>query len=136
MSDPLGSLHLQALFEAAFRDYENQTGKTLENHPLAEKLQSCDSVASVVAVLREQTVSFSEIRGKDRVLKPVKNILSLLHKLSSSSVVKFGQHFGLVRSLVPFGSQCPYGHSPASFTCDGDTHRPRYPSRCMCLFYP
>ena len=96
MSNPLGSLHLQALFEAAFRDYEKQTGKTLANHPLAEKLQSCDSVESFTAVLREQSKTSSEILEKDRVLKPVKNILSLLHELSSSSVLKFGQHLGLV----------------------------------------
>ena len=97
MSDPSGSSHFQALFEAALRDYEIQTGKTLANHPLAEKLQSCDSVESVTAVLREQTETSNQIRGKDRALKPVKNILSLLHELSSSSVVKFGQHLDLVR---------------------------------------
>ncbi len=83
MSDQSGPSHFQALFEAAFRDYENQTGKTLDNHPLAEKLQSCDSVESVTSVLREQTSS--EIRGNEKVLKPLKNVLSVLHKLSSDS---------------------------------------------------
>jgi len=85
MSDQSGPSHFQELFEAAFRDYEKQTGKTLANHPLAEKLQSCDSVESVTAVLREQTETSSEIRGKDKVLKPLKNVLSVLHKLSSAS---------------------------------------------------
>jgi hypothetical protein len=93
MSDQSGPSHFQELFEAAFRDYEKQTGKTLANHPLAEKLQSCDSVESVTAVLREQTETSSEIR----VLKPLKNVVSLLHKLSSASAVNFGQHLGLVR---------------------------------------
>jgi hypothetical protein len=97
MSDQSGPSHFQELFEAAFRDYEKQTGKTLANHPLAEKLQSCHSVESVTAVLREQTESSSEIRGKDKVLKPLKNVLSVLHKLSSTSAVNFGQHLGLVR---------------------------------------
>jgi hypothetical protein len=54
----------------------------LANHPLADELQSCDSVESVTVVLREQT---SEIRGKDKVLKPIKNVLSVLHRLSSDS---------------------------------------------------
>jgi hypothetical protein len=54
----------------------------LANHPLADELQSCDSVESVTVVLREQT---SEIRGKDKVLEPIKNVLSVLHKLSSDS---------------------------------------------------
>ena len=97
MSDQSGPSHVQALFETAFQDYEKQTGKTLANHPLAEKLQSCDSVESVTAVLREQTETSSEIRGKDKVFKPLKNVLSVLHKLSSASAVNFGQHLGLVR---------------------------------------
>jgi hypothetical protein len=97
MSDQSGPSHFQELFEAAFRDYENQTGKTLANHPLAEKLQSCDSVESVTAVLRKQTETSSEIQGKNKVLKPLKNVLSVLHKLSSASTVNFGQHLGLVR---------------------------------------
>jgi hypothetical protein len=94
MSDPS---HFRVLFEAAFRDYETQTGKALANHPLAEKLQSCDSVESVTAVLREQTETSSEIQGKDKVLKPLKNVVSVLHKLSSTSAVNFGHHLGLVR---------------------------------------
>ena len=97
MTDQSGESHFQALFEAAFRDYEHQTGKTLANHPLAEKLQSCDSVESITAVLCEQTEGSSEIRGNDKVLKPLKNVLSVLHKLSSTSAVNFGQHLGLVR---------------------------------------
>jgi hypothetical protein len=87
----------QALFESAFRDYEKHTGRTLANHPLAEKLQSCDSVESVTAVLREQTETSGQIRGKDKVLKPLKNVVSVLHKLSSASAVNFGQDLGLVR---------------------------------------
>jgi hypothetical protein len=94
MSDPS---HFRMLFEAAFRDYETQTGKALASHPLAEKLQSCDSVESVTAVLREQTETSSEIQGKDKVLKPLKNVVSVLHKLSSTSAVNFGHHLGLVR---------------------------------------
>jgi hypothetical protein len=97
MSGQSGPSHLQTLFEAAFRDYERQTGKTLANHPLAEKLQSCHTVESVTDLLREQTETSGEIRGKDNVLKPLKNVLSVLHKLSSASAVNFGHHLGLVR---------------------------------------
>jgi hypothetical protein len=97
MSEQSGPSHFQVLFEAAFRDYEKQTGKTLANHPLAEKLQGCHSVESVTAVLLEQTESSSEIRGKDKVLKPLKNVLSVLHKLSSASSVNLVHHLGLVR---------------------------------------
>ncbi len=99
MSDQSRPSHFQALFEAAFRDYENQTGKTLANHPLAEELQSCDSVESVTAVLRKQIESSSEIRGKDKVLKPLKNVLSVLNKLASDS------DLGVVRPYAPIGFQ-------------------------------
>ena len=85
MTDQPGPSHFQEIFEAAFRDFEKQTGKTLTNHPLAEKLQSCDSVESVTAVLREQTEISSEIRGKDKVWKPLKNVLSVLNRLFSAS---------------------------------------------------
>ena len=135
MSDQSGPSHFEVLFEAAFRDYENQTGKILANHPLAEKLQSCDSVESVTAVLREQTESSSEIQGDDRVLKPVKNVLSVLHRLSSTSAVNFGQHLGLVRPQVPIEYQCLDYHSLAYSTCDGNTHRARYPTLCLCLSF-
>jgi hypothetical protein len=97
MSDQSGPSHFQALFEAAFQDYERQTGKTLASHPLAEKLQSCYTAESVTTVLHEQTETSSQIRGKDKVFKPLMNVLSVLHKLSSASAVNFGQHLGLVR---------------------------------------
>jgi hypothetical protein len=97
MNDQSGPSHFQGLFEAAFRDYEKQTGKALADHPLAEGLQSCDSVETVTAVLREQIETSNEIRGKDKVLKPLKNVLLVLHKLSSTSAVNFGHHLGLVR---------------------------------------
>ncbi len=95
MSDQPGPFRFHALFEAAFRDYEKQTGKKLVNHPLAERIQNCDSVESVIAVLREQTESFNGVRGKDKLLNPLKNVLTVLHKLSST--VNFGQDLGLVR---------------------------------------
>ena len=107
MSYQSGPSHFQTLFEAAFRDYERLTGKTLANHPLAEKLQSCDSVESITAVLREQTETSGEIPGKDKVLKPLKNVVSVLHKLSSADAVNFGQDLGLVRLYAPNESQCP-----------------------------
>ena len=89
-----GPSRLQLLFEAAMQDYENQTGIVLANHPLAEQLQNCDSVESVTAVLHEQTQAFSEFRGRDKILKPLKNAVSILHKLSATA--DLGQAIGLV----------------------------------------
>ena len=95
MTDRSGSSHLQVLFEAALKEYEKKTGIALDKHPLAEELQNCHSVDSIIAVLRGQTRAFSEFREKDKVFKPLKKTVSLLHKLSAAA--SFGQDIGLVR---------------------------------------
>lgn len=95
MSDQSVSSRLQALFEAALHDYEKQTGIALAEHPLASLLQDCDSVESFTVVLHEQTQALDELRGSDKIMKPLKNSLSVLYKLSFS--INFGQDFGLVR---------------------------------------
>ena len=98
MSDQTGSSHLHVLFDAALLEYEKQTGIALATHPLAGQLQNCDSVDSVTAVLCEQTQAFSEFRGNDKVLKPLKKVVSILYKLSAA--VNFGHDIGLVRPLL------------------------------------
>jgi hypothetical protein len=95
MSDQLGSSNLQSLFDSALQDYETKTGIALDKHPFAEELQNCDSVESVTAVFDSQIEAFKEFRGKDKILKPLKNTLSALHKLSAGA--RFGQDVGLVR---------------------------------------
>jgi hypothetical protein len=94
MSDLSGSSHLRVLFEAALEDYKQQTGIELAEHPLAERLQSYNSVESVTAILREQAQDFKEFRDKDKVLKPLKKVLTVLHRLPSAA--NFAQHVGLV----------------------------------------
>jgi fungal STAND N-terminal Goodbye domain len=95
MTGQSASSNLQALFEAALRDYEKQTGIPLAKHPLVDKLQNCDTVESITTVLHEQTQAFSDFREKDKVLKPLKSAVLVLCKLSSAA--SFGQAIGLVR---------------------------------------
>ena len=85
MSEQSGPSRSQVLFEAAMQDYEKKTGIVLAKHPLAERLQNCDTVESVSAVFQEQTQAFSDFRGGDKVLKPLKTIVSVLHKLSAAA---------------------------------------------------
>jgi fungal STAND N-terminal Goodbye domain len=94
MSDQLGSSHLRVLFEAALEDYKQQTGIQLAEHPLAERLQYYNSVESVAAVLSEQAQDFKKFRGKDKVLKPLKKVLTILHRLPSAA--NLAQHISLV----------------------------------------
>jgi fungal STAND N-terminal Goodbye domain len=94
MSHQSGLSRLRVLFETALEDYEQQTGIELAKHPLAERLQYYNSVESVTAILREQAQDFKEFQDKDKVLTPLKKVLTLLHRLSSLAV--FGQGVGLV----------------------------------------
>jgi hypothetical protein len=90
------SSRFRVLFESALQDYQIQTGTTLPNHPLAEKLQYCNSVESVTAVLQEQARAFIEFRGGDgRIMKSLKNVVSVLDSLSTST--HLGEAIGLVR---------------------------------------
>ena len=82
MSDQSGSSHLRVLLDAALEDYKQQTGIELAKHPLAERLQDCNSIESVTVVLREHAQNFKEFREKDRLLKPLKKVLTVLHMLS------------------------------------------------------
>jgi hypothetical protein len=84
MSDQSGSSRLRVLFETALHDYEQQTGIELAKHPLAERLQdgNLNTVESVTAILCEQAQDFKEFREKDKVLKPLKKVLTVLHIFS------------------------------------------------------
>ena len=85
MSDQSGSSRLRVLFETALHNYEQQTGIELAKHPLAERLQdgNLNTVESVTAILCEQAQDFKEFREKDKVLKPLKKVLTVLHIFSS-----------------------------------------------------
>ena len=96
MADQPQSSRFRVLLESALQDYQRQTGTTLASHPLAEKLQNCDSVESVTAVLQEQTRAFTEFRGGDnRIMKSLKSVVSALYTLSASTAL--GEAIGLVR---------------------------------------
>ena len=89
------SSRFRVLFEFALLDYQIQTGTTLPNHPLSEKLQYCNSVESVTAVLQEQARALIEFRGGDgRIMKSLKNVISVLDSLSTST--DLGEAIGLV----------------------------------------
>ena len=94
MTNQSGSSRLQVLFEAALYDYEKQTGIALAEHPLASQLQDCASVESFTVVLHGQTQAFNEFRGREKILKSLKNALSVLYELSATA--NLGQDFGLV----------------------------------------
>lgn len=79
---------------SALGDYEKQTNISLAEHPLAKQLESCQSVDSISSLLQDHARAFSELRGSDRILKSIKNIVSFLYKLSDTAAL--GDNIGLV----------------------------------------
>ena len=73
------SSRFQALFQAALKSYEKQTKADLHAHPLVSQLQSCDSTASIVAILQDQLRDLDKSRsGGERLIKwlnPTVNVL-------------------------------------------------------------
>ena len=85
---------LHVLFQTALDDYEKQTGIELAKHPLAERLQYYNSIDSVTDILRDEAQHFKEFQEKDKVLKPLKKVLTILYRLPSAA--NFAQDAGLV----------------------------------------
>ena len=79
------STSFEKIFAAALETYEKQTKKDILSHPLATQLQSCDSPAAIIAVLRIQVEDFDQAQSADekwtKWLDPTVNVL---HAFSST----------------------------------------------------
>jgi hypothetical protein len=68
-------------FETAVKEYETQAGIKLVEHPLAKKLEKCDSVLSVTRVLEDHLQAFRRSNGK--MINSLKRIVHILRALST-----------------------------------------------------
>ena len=90
MNQPSSSFSFQALFNTALQEYESQTGTRLIDHPLDKKLESCNSVDSINAILQERAHIFREFRGDGgKLMESVKYSVDVLYTLSVSTL--FGE---------------------------------------------
>ena len=105
MSQPSSS-SFNGLFNAALKDYANQTKTKLDQHPLAKKLEACDSVDSITAILQEQAQIFKGFRGDDgKIMKSLRSSVDVLYTLSNSTIL--GQVIGLVvRTTLSIMGSC------------------------------
>jgi hypothetical protein len=89
MSQPSSlSSSVRILFDAALQDYEDKTGKTLIDHPIAKKLETCKSVDSIASILREEAQSFREFRENEgRLMKVLRSSVDVLCAPSISSAL-------------------------------------------------
>ncbi|KAH9173902.1 hypothetical protein EDB89DRAFT_2241909 [Lactarius sanguifluus] len=87
--------NFQAIFHASLKAYEKQTKKDLLSHPLAARLQSCNSSAAILAVLQDQVQEFEQSRSVDeRLTKWLDPTVNVLYALSAT----LGEGIGLVFS--------------------------------------
>jgi hypothetical protein len=91
-------------FQTAVKEYEIQTGIKLVEHPLAKKLENCDSVLSVTRVLQDRLQAFRRSNGK--VINSLKRIVHILRAQSTCAFLN--ESIGLaVRGNVLMGPVYP-----------------------------
>jgi fungal STAND N-terminal Goodbye domain len=86
-----------AIFNVALNEYEKLTGKRLDTHPFAAKLESCQNPEAVSDVLRTQAQAFNKFREGDEKLMAWLN--PTIHILSTFSDT-LGGGISLVSNLV------------------------------------
>ncbi|KAH9027734.1 hypothetical protein EDB85DRAFT_2276618 [Lactarius pseudohatsudake] len=85
----------KAIFENALKEYENKTGTNLTTHPLADKLQTCDSPDAVLNVLQEHVRAYEESRnGDQRLTKLLDPTIHILYLFSAALGEGVGLAFG------------------------------------------
>ena len=73
------SSNFQCIFNTSLQAYDNKTKNKLLDHPLAARLQSCDSPNAILSVLQDLVQQFDQRRTSDERLKswlsPTVNVL-------------------------------------------------------------
>ena len=103
---PCLSSTFRIFFDAALQDYKDKTGITLTDHPIAEQLESCNSVSSITAILQEQAQRFRELRGNDgRLIKALNSSVDVLCAPSINSALN--EAIGVIVRQVSLGTDYP-----------------------------
>ena len=82
MADQSRTSRFQTQFESALQSYQRETGVTLAEHSLAINLQSCHSVESIITLLQNEALAFSDLPRGDIVMKSIQNSVSILSVIS------------------------------------------------------
>jgi hypothetical protein len=86
-----------AIFNAASNEYERLTGKSLDTHPFAAQLDTCQNPEAVSNVLRTQAQAFSKFREGDvRLMAWLDPTIHVLFTFSAT----LGEGIGLVSNFV------------------------------------
>ena len=86
----MASSNLQAIFNASMKEYEKKTKNDLLAHPLMAQLQTCNSPADILVILRTQAQQFEQSTSSDdkltRWLNPTVNVLYAFSSALGSGV--------------------------------------------------
>ncbi|KAH9166811.1 hypothetical protein EDB89DRAFT_2101116, partial [Lactarius sanguifluus] len=89
------SSNFQTIFYASMKEYKKKTKKDLLEHPLMGQLQTCNSPADILAVLRTQVQQFEQsTSGDDKLTKWLNPTVNVLYAFSAA----LGEGVGLVFS--------------------------------------
>jgi hypothetical protein len=94
MSQPSSSISFKGLFDAALLEYENKTNIKLADDPLAKKLEACNSIDSITAILQQQAQVFGGFKDDGKIMKSLRSSVDVLYTLSNSTII--GQVVGLI----------------------------------------
>ncbi|KAF8494392.1 hypothetical protein F5888DRAFT_655820 [Russula emetica] len=68
--------NFQLIFDNALKAYKRRTKNDLLKHPLADRLEACDSASSILTVLQEQVQELNQSqRSNEKWLDPTVNVL-------------------------------------------------------------
>jgi len=85
------SSNFKPIFDAALIKYTQQTKIDLRNHPLASKIDECNSAESILAIFRGQAKEFDEFRNGDpKLFKWLQPVVTGLYSLSTNPALLTG----------------------------------------------
>ncbi|KAI9436578.1 hypothetical protein H4582DRAFT_399587 [Lactarius indigo] len=92
-STPTSSSNFRSIFSAALKSYEKKTKNDLLAHPLAARLQACNSPGDILVVLQDEVKEFDQSRSADeRLLRWLNPTINVLYTFSAT----LGEGVGLV----------------------------------------
>ena len=93
-ASPTSTSNFRSIFVAALDKYKERTKTDLLTHPLATRLQSCNSSSDILAVLHDKVNEFDQSRSHTkRLLIWLNPIINVLYAFSTT----LGDGVGLVR---------------------------------------
>jgi len=115
--------NFQTLFDTALVEYAKCTGQDLCSHPLAAKIDRCESPNLILAIFQAQSQAFDQFRNGDpKLTKSLTPVVNELHAISTNTVLSAGA------SLVSSTSSVFYCQSDLTLT---SRHSP-----VQILFFP